>query len=199
MDSVLSESLSSLLLRLSEADGPSVLWARQAKPHLGLTFERLLSAGILMEQAPTDLWPTCENCDCDLDSRPIQMINDRNIAACPLEANNDAILNADDLSSFVIDGQRLVETIIAGEPSLRLRETIPGLWHLGATPSGRALFLTLKHSTADDPSLLTVMRATARAACTALIMFSELPDEDMATRRSPLAAKYSICLANTWS
>jgi len=169
MDSVLNKSLRSLLLRLSEEDGPSVLWGRQAKPHLGLTFERLLSAGILMEQAPADLWPSCPDCDCGLDARPIQVIDDRIIAACPLDANNDAILDVDDLRSFVIDGRRLEETIIAGEPSLSLQETIPGLWHLGATPAGRALFLTLKHSTAGDPSLLTVMRATARGDGIALI------------------------------
>ncbi len=161
----MSESLSALLLRLSEADGPSILWGRQAKPHLGLTFDRLLSTGILTEQSPTDLWPTCPGCDCDIDARPIQVIDGIIIAACPLNANNDAILDADDLRSFVIDGQRLVEKIIAGDPSLSLRETTTlGLWHLGSTPTGRAIFLTLKHSTTSDPALLTVMRATARGA-----------------------------------
>ena len=169
MDSVLNESLCSLLLRLSEADGPSALWGRQAKPYLGPTLDRLLSAGILTEQAPADLWPTCPDCDCDLDVRPIQVIAGTIVAACPIDADRDTILDADDLRSFVIDGKRLVETIAAADPSLSLREATPGLWYLGATLTGRALFLTLKHSTASDPALLTVMRAAARGADIALI------------------------------
>ena len=42
----MSESLSRLLLRLSEAGEPAVLWGRQASPYLGQDFERLLSSGV---------------------------------------------------------------------------------------------------------------------------------------------------------
>lgn len=45
----MSESLATLLLRLSEAGEPAFLWSRQAKPYLGRAFDCLLTGGVLVE------------------------------------------------------------------------------------------------------------------------------------------------------
>lgn len=165
----MTETLGALLLRLSEADGPAVLWGRRARPHFGRAFERLLASGVLVEQAPAESWPPCADCECGLDVRPIQTIGGRLVAACPWDAGADAVLAPDDLRNFVIDEQRLVEGLAEMLPGSELVEPVPGLWGFGLGPTGRALFLTLRRSVANDPALLAVMRAGARGAGITLV------------------------------
>ena len=82
----MTESLHNLLLRLSEAGEPAILWGRLAKPFLGKEFDRLLHRGILIEELPADEWDVCSDCECGHDSRLIQKIEGRLISpkACAI-------------------------------------------------------------------------------------------------------------------
>jgi hypothetical protein len=86
----MTESLIRLLLRLSEAGEPAILWGRQAKPYPDRDLEQLLARGVLTEQAPADEWDVCSDCECRLAARPIQCIEGDLIAACPLDHARDA-------------------------------------------------------------------------------------------------------------
>lgn len=163
MGCVVSESIGTLLLRLSEAGEPATLWGRQAKPHFGSEFERLLARRILVEQSPTTEWPVCASCECGIDARPIQATGDRHIAPCPYDHRCDATLDDDDLRSFRIDGEVLIKEIavasgIVGEPE----PILPGVWHLGPLDSKRAVFGALSISAATQSGLIVAMRASAR-------------------------------------
>ncbi len=98
----MTETLPRLLLRLSEAGEPAILWGRQAAPHAGRAFDRLLDRGVLVEQAPATEWDVCPACECGLGARPIQHINGRQIVVCPPDRRNDVVLGDDDLQSFRI-------------------------------------------------------------------------------------------------
>lgn len=163
MGCVVSESLEHLLLRLSEAGEPATLWGRQAKPHFGSEFERLLARRILVEQAPATEWPVCAFCECGLDARPVQAAGDRHIAPCPYDHRCDAALDDDDLRSFRIDGEVLIKEIAAAsgipdEPEL----VLPGIWHLGRPGSKRAVFGALSIAAATQPGLIVAMKTSAR-------------------------------------
>jgi len=160
----MTDCLARLLLRLSEAGEPAILWGRQAKPHLGRDFERLLDQGLLVEDAPATEWNVCSSCECDLDVRPIQQIDGRHVAACPLDQKSDLILDAEDLRSFRIGVLALVREIasasgFSNEPS----ETAAGIWNLGLTPSKRAAFLAPSRTAALQPGLVAALRMAARS------------------------------------
>jgi len=163
MGCVVSESLEHLLLRLSEAGEPATLWGRQAKPHFGSEFERLLARRILVEQAPATEWPVCAFCECGLDARPVQAAGDCHIAPCPYDHRCDAALDDDDLRSFRIDGEVLIKEIAAAsgipdEPEL----VLPGIWHLGPLDSKRTIFGALSIAAATQPGLIVAMKTSAR-------------------------------------
>lgn len=154
MDCSVSETLARLLLRLSEAGEPAVLWGRQAAPYFGREFERLLDRGVLTELAQAEEWDVCPACDCGLDARPIQTINGGAVAVCPIDHRNDRALETSDLQSFHIDPAALVREIVmasgfSNEPS----EILPGLWHLGQTSARRELFMALARPTILQPGV----------------------------------------------
>lgn len=118
-----SEDLAGLLLRLSEAGEPAILWGRQVKPFLGPHFERLLNISLLIEEAPATEWSVCSNCECGQDSRSIEEMAGQFVAVCPLDCGSDKILGADDLRSFRISFSALVREIsvnsdLVDEPSI---------------------------------------------------------------------------------
>jgi DNA-binding winged helix-turn-helix (wHTH) protein len=161
----MTDRLARLLLRLSEAGEPAILWGRQAKPYLGRDFERLLDQGLLVEDAPATEWNVCSSCECDLDVRPIQHIDGRHVAACPLDQKSDLILEAEDLRSFRIGVPALVREIasasgFSNEPS----ETAAGIWNLGLTPSKRAAFLALSITAVLQSGLVGALRMIARSS-----------------------------------
>ena len=161
----MAESLVELLLRLSEAGEPAILWGRQARPYLGRDFERLLDQGILVENAQATEWDVCSSCECGLDARPIQHIDGRYVAACPLDQRSDRNLEAEDLKSFGIGIPALVREIASAsgftsDPS----EAAPGIWNLGLAPSKRAAFLALSRSAALQPALVWALRTVARSS-----------------------------------
>lgn len=155
------ETLARLLLRLSEAGEPAILWGRQAKPYPDRDVERLLVRGVLTEQPPADEWDVCPDCECGLAARQIQCIEGNLIAACPLDHARDVRLDAHDLRSFCISAAALADEIaaasgFAGRPS----EAIPGVWHLGRTPTNRGLFVALGSESVLTPGLIAALRAT---------------------------------------
>lgn len=158
----MSANLVKLLLQQSEAGAPAVLWGRLAKPHFGHEFNHLLRQRILTEDAQAESWSTCSNCECSLDARPIQHINGRIVAACPIDAGSDTVLEPDDLRSFQIDIAALVRAVasasgFATEP----REIIKGVWHLGAALPGQAVFAAPAVASAQQSGLVPVLRASA--------------------------------------
>lgn len=161
----MTETLPRLLLRLSEAGDPAILWGRQAAPHAGRDFERLLDRGVLVEQAPATEWDVCPACDCGLDARPIHQVNGRHIAVCPTDLRNDVVLGADDLRSFRIHPSALVREIaMASGFGDAPAPVAAGIWHVGETSNQRALFLALSRGAVLQPGIIGLMRSVARSS-----------------------------------
>lgn len=160
----MTERLSRLLLQLSEAGDPAILWGRLAKPFLGREFDRLLSRGVLVEEAPAEEWDVCSDCECGHECRTIQTIDGKLIAACPYDHRSDTILEPEDLRSFRIFSSALVNELahasgFENAPS----EIMPGVWRLGQVPSGRVAFLGLSRAAVTAPGLVGTIRLTDRA------------------------------------
>lgn len=160
----MTETLPRLLLRLSEAGDPAILWGRQAAPHAGRDFERLLDRGVLVEQAPAAEWDVCPTCNCGLDARPVQLVDGRHIAVCPTDRRSDVVLGDDDLRSFRVHPSALVREITTasgfGDEPAPVAE---GVWHLGDTSKQRALFLALSPGAVLQPGMIGLMRSVARS------------------------------------
>ena len=161
----MTETLPRLLLRLSEAGDPAILWGRQAAPHAGRDFERLLDRGVLVEQAPATEWDVCPGCDCGLGARPVRQIDGRPVAVCPTDRASDLVLGDDDLRSFRIHPSALVREIamasrFGGEPA----PVATGVWHMGETSNQRALFLALSRGAVLQPGIIGLMRSLARSS-----------------------------------
>ncbi|MCG8270190.1 hypothetical protein MIC97_01510 [Aquamicrobium sp. NLF2-7] len=174
----MTETLPRLLLRLSEAGDPAILWGRQASSHAGRDFERLLDHGVLVEQTPATEWDVCPACDCGLDARPIHQVNGRHIAVCPTDRRNDVVLGADDLRSFRIHPSALVREIamasgFGGTPA----PVAAGVWHLGETSDQRALFLALSRDAVLQPGMIGLMRSAARSSPIIVIAPAMAADE----------------------
>lgn len=166
----MTETLARLLLRLSEAGEPAILWGRQAGPHAGRGIERLLARGVLVEQAPATDWDVCPDCDCGLDARPILQINEGPVAACPTDRRSDVLLGNDDLRSFRIHPPALVREIAKAsgfgeEPS----PVAAGVWHLGRTSSQRALFFAPWRDAVLQPGMIGLLRSVALPSPVTLI------------------------------
>lgn len=162
----MTATLIDLLLRLSEAGGGARLWGAAARPHYGPAFDRLLAAGVLEERPPAEEWPVCDDCDCGLDARPVLAIGERRIAACPLDAGRDALLDAQDLRSFAIDESRLALECLGGDPGA-ICEPLPRLWVRLDAAAGH-VGLTFRRGVAEDPALAFVLQGVARGAPLAL-------------------------------
>lgn len=166
----MTESLTQLLLRRSEGGEPAILWGREAKPFLGPEFDRLIARGILSARAPAEVWQVCGACDCDLDFRPIEMIQGRPVAVCPRDRGSDLTLEAEDLQGYTIEPLSLIRQISAAsgfteEPSPVAR----GVWGLGFLTGGRVIFLALSDLATDQPGLIHALKAIAKSAPISLI------------------------------
>lgn len=172
----MSESLPKLLLRLSEAGAPAILWGRQAEPHFGREFERLLRQRLLVEAPPATEWSVCGNCECGLDARPIQEIDGRLVAVCPLDHRGDVLLAPEDLRSFRIDvGVLVAEIARASGFAGSLTKVSPHIWSLGPAACGRAVFLSLLRADEYSPSCFLLLRTLARCA-PVTVLTPEIPD-----------------------
>lgn len=178
MDSAVSESLAKLLLRRSEGGHGAVLWGREAQPHFGRAFDRLLADGLLKERAPATTWPPCPTCEGECGERDIVLIGDRLVAECPEDHRRNSVLSADLIRSFEIDAAALCRQLasasgLAGEPTL----LADGLWALGRLPSGRAVLLAFDPKMARDLRLMTLIRARSDPSETTLLLPCAFPDE----------------------
>lgn len=176
----MSASLVRLLLQQSESGDPAILWGRAAKPYFGGEFDRLLARGVIVEEAPATSWPPCDGCECGTDERPVQSIDGRIVAVCPIDANADAVLDTDDLRGFRIDLAALVRELasasrLGSDPC----EVVDGVWHLGSTPSGRAVFIAPSLLRATQSGIIPALRIMARGAAITLAA----PDMPSAERR----------------
>ena len=130
--------------------------------HYGPAFDRLLARRVVIESAPISDWDVCDDCECGLLSRAVRAVGDGFRANCPLDRRLDVVLNEDDLRMFRISASGLARQIgsavgLNGEPSL-----IAGnVWHLGATPSGRTIFLALEIAALTTKSIVTSIRQAA--------------------------------------
>ena len=144
MGSSVTDMLTALLLRLSEAGPGATLSGRAARPYSGRTLDRLLAAGVLEETAEATEWSPCDDCDCAFGFRPIRTVAGRIVAACPIDPGSDLELEPEDLREFRIDAGRLLSLIGAASGLSGPVEVIaPGLWHLGRLGSGRSIVVAL--------------------------------------------------------
>jgi hypothetical protein len=163
----MTERLSGLLLRLSEAGDPAILWGRLAKPFLDREFDRLLARGVLTEQAPADEWDVCADCECGHDGRRIQRIDGKLIAACPLDHRSDTVLEPEDLRSFRIDAGAIVREVAAASGlGEKPAPVLSGIWHLGAGPAERALFVVLAKRDLATPGLIAALQRVEKLPIT---------------------------------
>ncbi|MCB1489267.1 MAG: hypothetical protein KDJ88_17650 [Bauldia sp.] len=173
----MTETLTALLLRRSEAGDPAPLSGFLARPHFGPAFDRLLTAGVIEEIEPADSWPTCVGCDCGLDARPIEPANDGFIAVCPSAAGDDMALEQADRRTFLVHG-RLLVAYLAGrrDPPTEVQHN---LWHLGFRVRDREVFATLCRSVVANASVVDVVRWRAGGkAC----LVAPPPAGDIASR-----------------
>jgi len=175
----MTEHLAGLLLQQSEAGEPAILWGRLAKPFLGKEFDRLLSRGVLVEEAPAEDWDVCSDCECGHDSRTIQTIDGKLIAACPYDHRSDTILEPEDLRSFCINLKSLVREIAVASGFVKEpTQVMPGVWYLGAAPAKRGLFLAFTHKNILTPGLISSLR-TIDAKLPISIVAPALPAGDL--------------------
>lgn len=160
----MTETILRLLTRLSEAGDDAILSGDLAKPFYGPTFDRLLAQRVIVEQAPLADWETCDSCECELPSRPIRAAGDEFRAECPLDRRQDVVLTGDDLRVFRIGAPALARAIGAAagldaDPSLITEK----VWHLGATASGRTVFLALESAAVTSETIIAVLRQVAQS------------------------------------
>ena len=153
-----------LLTRLSEAGPDAVLWGRAARSHFGPAFDRLMRKRVLVERPRAGMWPTCAECDCGLDARPIIEVRGKLVAACPHDHHADQTLAPDDLRSFRIDSERLVMVLAEASGFDNAASLLPGLWHMGRLASGRVVFLALHDGAVEQPGVVLALRAAAPGA-----------------------------------
>ena len=181
MASVMTETLARLLLRLSEAGEPAILWGRQARPHRGREFDRLVSRRLLVEQTPATEWHVCAGCECGLAARPIEEIGGRLAAVCPLDHRADVVLDPDDRQSFRIDAGNLVRAVasasgLSSQPAM----LVDSVWDLGRLSGDRAVVIVLSTAAAADPNLVAIVRAATRTSAVTMLLPAS---HDMTARR----------------
>ena len=158
----MTDTLTALLLRLSEAGPGATLSGRAARPYSGRTLDRLVAAGVLEETAEATEWSPCADCDCAFGFRPIRTVAGRIVAACPIDPGSDLELDPEDLREFRIDAGQLLSLIGAASGLSGPVEAIaPGLWHLGRLGSGRTVVVALPARSLRTPGALLLLKAAA--------------------------------------
>lgn len=165
MGSAVSGSLVSLLLRRSEGGQEAVLWGRDAAPHFGPAFDRLLAARVLVERAPATSWSTCRRCDGACDAREIVELDGEWVAECPHYRNETVRLAPHEVRSFSIDvGTLVAELAKASELGGEYELVGDGIWLVGHLVGGRPVFLATNELVLAGPSGLTLLAARSAPA-----------------------------------
>ncbi len=159
-----------LWTRLSDG-GPQVsLSGRALRRFPEGEIDRLLRARVLIERRKADNWPVCAHCDCGLDARPVRLVGQELRACCPDDPAEDVILEDGDLRRFGIDAGRLAARIAAsGGLAGSVSTVVDGVWMLGNSPSGVAVFLCSDLDPLDSPGTVLAIRAAADGAASVLI------------------------------
>jgi DNA-binding winged helix-turn-helix (wHTH) protein len=190
MDSAVTDSLSTLLLRRSAAGPEPILAGRDAAPFFGAAFSRLLAKGVLTELPPVATWPPCSACTCGPGERPIVEIDGQLVAECPDNAAASLTLAPHDLRYFSIDVARLVALLTAGSGWPDTPEPLGvSVWRLGDLADGRTVVLILDLLAFRAPALLPMLRAAPAPSTTTLLV---PPGADAAARRPFLDMRYHL-------
>ncbi|MGR3593065.1 MAG: hypothetical protein ACU0B9_07120 [Limimaricola soesokkakensis] len=158
----MTETILSLLTRLSEAGDDAILSGDLAKTFYGPIFDRLLAKRVIVEQAPLADWEVCDACECGLPCRPIQPAGKGFRADCPLDRRQDIVFTEDDLREFRI-GTSVLARLIWGLTGLAHDPVLVAgkVWHLGVTPSGRTVVLALHVAALMADGLVAAIRQAA--------------------------------------
>lgn len=149
-----------LWTRLSEGGARVSISGRALGRFPASEVERLLRAQVLIEERKVDTWSVCAECDCGLDARPLEQLDDAFRACCPHDPAEDMILQKDDLSRFSVDVDRLVARIAAsGNLGGAVACIADDVWLLGETPSGHAVALSFDAEDLVAPGVVMAIRA----------------------------------------
>jgi hypothetical protein len=166
-----SDSLLKLLLRRSEGGRVAVLWGQEASLHFGRAFDRLLTAGVVVERAPATSWSTCRRCDGTCGEREIIELDGSLTAECPHFPSEAMRLAPHDVRSFSIDvGALLAELAQASGLGGEHELVTDGLWLLGQAAGGRSIFLVTGALALAAPSSLTLIAARAAPSTSTLLV-----------------------------
>lgn len=178
MGFAMTDTLPKLLLRLSEAGAPATLSGREARRFYGPAFDRLLARRVLVEQEPLRMWSPCSTCECDIGGRPIQTVFGRLVAACPLDAAKDVVLNGEDVRAFETGRASIVQEIARAsglaEPPMQL---LPDVCQVTTLPSGEAVIMIQNETVACDPLLVAALRARVRGSRGVILLPSGISSE----------------------
>lgn len=176
----MTDTIALLLMQLSEAGEPALLWGREADPYFGPQFDHLLIAGVLRELPPDTTWEPCDGCQCGLDARPIRPVGCEFLAICPLDNAKDLRLEPIDLRTFRIEQLPLVRAIaMASGFGDRPSEIASGVFHLGRTASGRAVFVIPAVHVALGEATVLLIREAAQGGPATVILPDLEPGEVM--------------------
>lgn len=171
----MTDSLARLLLRRSAAGPGAVLWGRDAAPHFGPAFDRLLAGGVLTERAPATTWGPCRTCDCAFRARAIVEIDGRLVAECPDDAAASVVLAPHEIRSFAIEAGMLVAELATASGLSGPPEALAdGIWHLGGLADGRAVVF-VSYAAACNSQLMAILRGTVTPSATTLLLPSGIP------------------------
>ncbi|MCE6967592.1 hypothetical protein [Cereibacter sphaeroides] len=149
-----------LWTRLSEGGAQVSISGRALGRFPASDVERLLRAQVLIEERKADTWSVCAECDCGLDARPVEQIDDAFRACCPHDPSADVTLQRDDLRRFSVDVDRLVARIAAsGDLGGAVARIADGIWLLGDTTSGHAVVMSFDADNLVAPGAVMAIRA----------------------------------------
>lgn len=149
-----------LWTRLSEGGARVSISGRALGRFPASEVERLLRAQVLIEERKVDTWSVCAECDCGLDARPVEQIDDAFRACCPNDPSADVTLQSDDLRLFSVDVDRLVARIAAsGDLGGAVARIADGIWLLGDTTSGHAVVMSFDTDNLVAPGAVMAIRA----------------------------------------
>lgn len=135
---------------------------------------KLLRARILIEDRKIDSWGTCAHCDCGYDARMIQKIDGKLVACCPLDPSQDVILEPNDLTRYLINGEPLIAAIAAAGKLAGMPAAIStGLWSMGKASTGRSLFLCRSPRDVLAPGISMLLKSLA-GGTPPIVVFDEI-------------------------
>lgn len=170
----MTDGLSYLLWRLSEAGEPVVMLGRQHAAEDAAAFERLLQLGILVHRTRETSWSRCDDCDCGAEEREVVWDGDVATAKCAGDRRSDERLCADDVRSFNVVLSAFMEGVAEAMGLGRPDQIAPGLWSLGRLADGRIIVAAPTRAGIQQPGLVGAIRLAHKQG-TIVLIGPELP------------------------